>query len=109
MLRVDFHCHTRYSKDSLTTPEKLLEACKRKGLDRVVITDHNTIAGALHAQKLDPQRVIVGEEIMTLADTFLSAGAHEVTLDGPRLPSGLYFYALQQGVHRQVKKLLVLR
>lgn len=73
MLRVDFHCHTRYSKDSLTTPEKLLEACKRKGLDRVVITDHNTIAGALHAQKLDPQRVIVGEEVMTLEGELLAA------------------------------------
>lgn len=60
-----------------------------------------------------PIRLVVynalGEEILTLADTFLSAGAHEVTLDGPRLPSGLYFYALEQGVQRQVKKMLVLR
>ena len=61
MIRLEFHCHTIYSKDSLTTPEKLLAACQRKGIERVVITDHNTIAGALHAQRLDPQRVIVGE------------------------------------------------
>ncbi len=64
-LQVDFHCHTIYSKDSLTRPEQLLTTCQRKGIDRVVITDHNTIAGALQAQKLDPVRFIVGEEIKT--------------------------------------------
>ncbi len=64
-LRTEFHCHTIYSKDSLTTPERLVEVCRRKGIDRVVVTDHNTIAGALAARKLDPARVIVGEEIMT--------------------------------------------
>jgi predicted metal-dependent phosphoesterase TrpH len=73
MLRVEFHCHTRYSKDSLCSPEDLLAACQRKGVDRVVVTDHNNIQGALHAQKLDPQRVIVGEEIMTQDGELLAA------------------------------------
>lgn len=41
-LRIEFHCHTIYSKDSLVSIEKLLETCKRKGIDRIVITDHNT-------------------------------------------------------------------
>lgn len=77
MLRVEFHCHTSYSKDSLCSPEKLLATCKRKGLDRVVITDHNTIAGALYAQRIDPQRVIVGEEIMTLEGELLAAYVSE--------------------------------
>jgi len=43
----------------------LLSACEHKGIERVAVTDHNTIAGALEAKKLDPQRVIVGEEILT--------------------------------------------
>ena len=73
MLRVEFHCHTRFSKDSLLHPEKRLEACQRKGLDRVVITDHNTIAGALYARQLDPKRVIVGEEIMTQEGELLTS------------------------------------
>jgi hypothetical protein len=81
MLKVEFHCHTSYSKDSLCTPESLLAACRRKGLDRVVVTDHNTIQGALHAQQLDPQRVIVGEEIMTLEGELLAA---YVTQEVPR-------------------------
>ena len=73
MLRVEFHCHTMYSKDSLTSPEKLVKACHRKGIDRVIITDHNTIAGACAAQELDPELVIVGEEIKTTRGEILAA------------------------------------
>jgi hypothetical protein len=73
MLRVEFHCHTMFSKDSLTTPQQLVEACRRKGIDRVVITDHDTIAGARVAHAFDPERVIVGEEIMTTKGEILAA------------------------------------
>jgi predicted metal-dependent phosphoesterase TrpH len=72
-LRVEFHSHTLYSKDSLTPPRKLVEACRRKGIDRVVVTDHNTIAGARAAQAIDPELVIVGEEIMTTRGEILAA------------------------------------
>ena len=65
MLRVEFHCHTIASKDSLTRPRDLVDECRRKGIDRVMVTDHNTIAGARAAQALDPELVIVGEEILT--------------------------------------------
>ncbi len=61
MLTVDFHCHTIYSKDGLTPLETLLTTCQRKNIDRVVVTDHNTIQGALLARQMDPVRVIVGE------------------------------------------------
>jgi predicted metal-dependent phosphoesterase TrpH len=73
MWRVDFHTHTVYSPDSLTSPERLVAAARRKGLDRVVVTDHNTIQGARRAQELDPERVIVGEEIMTSQGEILAA------------------------------------
>ncbi len=71
-MKVEFHCHTRWSKDSLLEPEKLIAACKRKGLGRVVITDHNTILGAQFAQRLAPDFVIVGEEIMTTKGELLA-------------------------------------
>jgi len=73
MLRVEFHCHTSASPDSLMSPEKLLDACRRRGIDRVVITDHNTIEGALAAKAIDPQMVITGEEIMTTSGELLAA------------------------------------
>jgi len=82
-LHVEFHCHTIYSKDSLTPPRDLVEACRRKGIDRVVVTDHNTIAGARAAQMIDPERVIVGEEIMTTRGEILAAFVSE------EIPRGL--------------------
>jgi len=73
MPRVEFHCHTVHSKDSLLSPRDLLAACVRKGIDRVIVTDHNGIEGALAAQALDPERAIVGEEIMTTQGELLAA------------------------------------
>jgi len=72
MLTVDFHCHTSYSKDGITSLETLLATCQQKNIDRVVVTDHNTIRGALLARQMDPDRVIVGEEIMTRAGELLA-------------------------------------
>jgi len=77
MLKVEFHCHTIYSRDSLARPEDLLATCRRKGIDRVVVTDHNTIAGALRCHELDPQRAIVGEEILTQHGELLAAYVQE--------------------------------
>jgi predicted metal-dependent phosphoesterase TrpH len=83
MLRVETHCHTIYSKDSLVKPEDLLKACEKKGIDRVVISDHNTTRGAFETQKLDPQRVIIGEEILTTKGELLAAYMTE------EIPAGL--------------------
>jgi len=71
-LRVETHCHTIYSKDSLTSPEALLAACQKKAIDRIIITDHNTIRGAVVAREIDPEKVIVGEEIMTTQGEILA-------------------------------------
>jgi predicted metal-dependent phosphoesterase TrpH len=64
-MKVDFHVHTCYSGDSLTSLEAVLEACRKWGLGKVAITDHNTIAGALALSEMAPDLVIVGEEIKT--------------------------------------------
>ncbi len=83
MLRTEFHCHTVYSKDSLTPPARLVDACRRKGIDRVIVTDHNAIGGARDAQALDPERVIIGEEVMTTRGEILAAFVRE------EIPPGL--------------------
>jgi len=82
-LLVDFHAHTIASKDSLTRPEALVRTARRKGIDRVVVTDHNSIAGARAAQRLNPERIIVGEEIMTTRGEILAAYVTE------EIPAGL--------------------
>jgi predicted metal-dependent phosphoesterase TrpH len=91
LLRVEFHCHTIYSKDSLTSPDRLVKACRRKGIDRVVVTDHNTIAGARAAHALAPELVIVGEEIKTTRGEILGAYVTE------EIPAGL---SPQETIHR---------
>lgn len=73
MLTLEFHCHTIYSKDSLTRPETLVQAARAKGITRLVVTDHNSIAGALAAKSLDPELVIVGEEVLTTQGELLAA------------------------------------
>ncbi len=72
-LRVEFHCHTIYSSDGIIHLPQLLREAARKGIDRLIITDHNSIRGALRARELDPERVIIGEEIMTDRGELLAA------------------------------------
>ena len=83
MLNLEYHCHTNASKDSLTEPADLVRAARRRGLNRLVITDHNSIAGAKAAQALDPELIIVGEEIMTTKGEILAAFVRE------EIPAGL--------------------
>ena len=64
-IRAEFHCHTVYSHDSSNRIPQLLAAAHELGISRLAITDHNTIRGALIAKEIDPQLVIVGEEILT--------------------------------------------
>jgi len=73
LLKIEFHCHTIFSKDSLTQPNTLVDAARRKGIDRLIVTDHNSIGGALEAKSIDPELVIVGEEIMTTRGELLAA------------------------------------
>ena len=73
MLKVEFHCHTNASKDSLTKPSDLITTARKNGIDRLIITDHNSIAGARAASLLDPELVIIGEEIMTTRGEILAS------------------------------------
>ena len=65
MITAEFHCHSAYSSDCQTDIAGLIEYARELGLDRLAITDHNTIAGALLAKELAPDLIIVGEEVQT--------------------------------------------
>lgn len=69
---VDLHSHTLWSKDCLTKFETIIKLCKQRKVDRIAITDHNTADGALAMQKIAPDLVIVGEEIMTTEGEILA-------------------------------------
>lgn len=66
----DFHVHTRYSRDSILSEEKLIRKAIERGLTHVAITNHNNVEGAVavrdHVAKLglqDELTVILGEEV----------------------------------------------
>jgi glycosyltransferase involved in cell wall biosynthesis/predicted metal-dependent phosphoesterase TrpH len=72
--RVDLHCHSTASElsklgvqralglpECATPPEEVYELAKRRGMDFVTITDHDTIAGA--QQIADRPDVFVSEEL----------------------------------------------
>ncbi|MCX6163260.1 MAG: T9SS type A sorting domain-containing protein [Ignavibacteriae bacterium] len=52
---------------------------------------------------------ILGKEIITLVNDKQSAGIYEVTFDGSRLASGIYFYKLQSGDFTQTRKMVLLK
>ncbi len=67
-MKYDLHNHTHYSKCSNLKPEILLRIAKKRGLNGIAVTDHNTIKGALEVSKINKDKefeVIVGEEIST--------------------------------------------
>lgn len=63
--RIDLHTHTWASPDSLTDPRDLVARARDVGLNRVAVTDHGAIEGALAAHALAPDLIIIGEEIDT--------------------------------------------
>ena len=82
-IRIELHCHTYHSADSLMRPARLVELCRRRGIRRLAVTDHNSIAGAREAAALDPELVIVGEEIETAEGELLGYFLQE------QIPAGL--------------------
>lgn len=62
---VDLHTHTSASHDCLVDPADLVARGRELGLDRIAVTDHNEIEGALDARQRDAELVIVGEEVRT--------------------------------------------
>lgn len=66
-IKVDMHCHTRLSKDSLNDPRKLVEVAASRGIGALCVTDHNGLANALVLSKMDdlPIKVIPSEEVKT--------------------------------------------
>jgi predicted metal-dependent phosphoesterase TrpH len=65
-VRVDLHLHSHYSHDGRSSLEELITRCAECGLDRIALTDHNTIEGALALARIAPGLAIVGEEAKTL-------------------------------------------
>nr|WP_320161342.1 PHP domain-containing protein [uncultured Methanoregula sp.] len=79
-LIADFHIHSKYSHDSLMSPERIVKRAKKAGLTAIAITDHDTIRGgkaALDAGKQWGIRVVVGSEVRTDAGDIIGLNLTE--------------------------------
>jgi len=76
------HVHTSCSKDSLIPFDDLLETCDYNGIDCVAVTDHDTIECALKLHKIEPSRIIVGEEINTTSGEIIGLFLKELIPPG---------------------------
>lgn len=83
-MQIDLHIHSKYSPDSLLKPETIIKVAKKRGLNGVAITDHNTLKGGVEALKInkDPDfEIIVGSEIRTEYGDILGLFLNEEILD----------------------------
>jgi predicted metal-dependent phosphoesterase TrpH len=59
MLKLDLHLHSCYSDDATGSPEDLIKLLKKRGLQGMALTDHNTIEGCRKVQKVVPKDFLV--------------------------------------------------
>ncbi len=65
--KVDLHTHSDASPDGGITLTQYQKALQSGQLDYIAITDHNRIDGALAIKQALGDKIIVGEEIMTMS------------------------------------------
>ena len=75
--RFDLHTHSFFSKDACNSPEELIAAAVRRGLDGIAITDHNSCEAHeyLRGRELPPGFLVVpGVEVSTAEGHLLCIG-----------------------------------
>lgn len=78
--RIDMHCHTNASGDCSMEPARLLAVARERGLQRLCITDHNSVRAGLELAARAPELVVPGIELLTTRGELL---AYFVTAEVP--------------------------
>jgi predicted metal-dependent phosphoesterase TrpH len=104
-LKADMHCHTYHSgltghmkvfepMDSYNSPEDLYQLAKKRGMDLVTITDHDSIDGCLAFLNSHPDA----------ADFFIG---EEVTVGLPEFKTSVHVgvYDITEDQHREIQRL----
>jgi hypothetical protein len=100
VLQGDFHMHTRFS-DGVVSPCDLVLLARRRGLDVIGVTEHNSvfpakIARACASVVAEAPIVVIGEEVTTLNLHLLALGI-ESDVDARAAPSEIVAKVHAQG------------
>lgn len=122
MKKIDLHTHSEASKDGGITAEQYATILRNEILDVVAITDHNRIDFAQGMQKaLGADKIIVGEEIMTLQGEIIGlylekkidpGMSAQETIDAIKLQNGIVyiphpFEKVRKGIQEDVLLALI--
>lgn len=98
-IRLDLHVHTVYSFDGAIDPGGLREACVRRGLAGVAVTDHDSLEGGLaFASELSDLLIIPGEEIKSREGEIIGLFLKEEIPPGLPAPETMRLIHEQGGV-----------
>jgi len=85
MIKIDLHVHSKYSFDSRLEPKTIIEIAKKRNLDGIAITDHDSLKGSIEAKEIAKDLLIIeGSEINTISGEILAYGIQEEIK--PKLP-----------------------
>jgi len=76
-MKIDLHVHTCYSHDGCTTLKEVVAWSRKRGLDGVAVTDHDTLAAALQLTKYHEIIVVPGVEVSTSGGHILALNVTE--------------------------------
>ncbi len=97
-LKIDFHIHSRYSKDAFSMPEEIILRAKSVGLDGIAITDHNTVLAHKEVMALGKKHnilVIPGVEVKAKEGDILAYGVSK------SFPKRLHAKELVELMHKE--------
>lgn len=78
MTKIDLHIHSKYSYDSYLEPKIIIKIAKKRNLDGIAITDHNSLKGSIEAKKIATDILIIqGSEIKTSIGEILAYSIKE--------------------------------
>jgi predicted metal-dependent phosphoesterase TrpH len=103
-MKIDLHCHTRYSGDNYLEPEELIEQAVRMNLDGVCFTEHSSLLDSWVIEKIkvpDGFCVFRGAELSTSHGHLLIYGLKEDSWDAWYSQNYLDLFRVLENVHRQ--------
>jgi predicted metal-dependent phosphoesterase TrpH len=102
-MRVDYHVHTCYSFDCSTTLEDVASSAVRAGLDRIHITDHDTLEGAQRLIDMRP----AGLDVVAGCELSATDGSQVIGLGLRTVVPSTTVIELMEGIKSQGGQVLI--